>query len=313
MRVVVTGGTGFLGRAVVDALVRRGHDVTAMQREEAPAGAAFQTVRGDVRDVAALQEAVADADAVCHLAALTKVRESIEKPTEYWSINAGGTINVLTALAATSTRSRPKRLILASTAAVYGTPEQQPISEETTAAPSSPYGASKLAAELAAADAVRTGSLGATSLRAFNIAGSSRGKPDPDRTRLIPKVLAVQAGLAHELTVNGDGTAVRDFTHVEDVAQAFTLALDACAPGQWRAYNIGGARASVAEVIRAAEGVTGNLLPVRHLPPAPEPPCLVADSTRARQELGWQPKKSELSQILRDGWNALTSEYSTTE
>jgi len=302
MRVLVTGGSGFLGHAVVASLRRHGHDTLVMQRTAGDR----ESVQGDVRDRDAVRRAVADVDGVCHLAGLARVRESFTRPVDYWATNVGGTINLLDALVATA-EDAPKRLVLASTAAVYGTPEKQPIDEDTATAPNSPYGASKLAADQAAADASRLDLIGAVSLRAFNIAGDSCGRPDSDRTRLIPKVLAVQAGLEPDMSVNGNGSAVRDFVHVFDMADAFALALAAATPGSWRAYNIGAAQASVSDVIRAAEEVTGRPVPVRHLPPANEPLTLVADSTRARDELGWQPKKSTLPQILQDAWNALTS------
>ncbi|TKG67532.1 NAD-dependent epimerase/dehydratase family protein [Prauserella endophytica] len=299
MRVLVTGSSGFLGRAVVAALRLHGHDVSTMHR------GVDATHRGDIRDRDVVGQAVSGVEAVCHLAALAKVRDSFNRPAEYWSTNVVGTLNVLEALAAASDSGSPKSLVLASTSAVYGTPERQPMDEETPTVPSNPYGRSKLAADQAAADVAQLGAIGVTTLRAFNIAGSSGGQPDPDLTRLIPKVLAVQAGTEPKLTVNGNGSAVRDFVHVEDAAEAFALALPACTPGQWRAYNLGATRASVAEVIQEAEKVTGRPAPLLHRPPANEPPTLVADSTRARQELGWQPKKSELPQILRDAWDAL--------
>jgi UDP-glucose 4-epimerase len=249
---------------------------------------------------------VADVDAVFHLAALAQVRDSIKRPLEYCKTNVLGTVNVLEALALSATQENPKRLVLSSTGAVYGTPARQPIIENETSAPSNPYAATKLAADMAASHTAATGVIGATSLRAFNIAGASNGRIDHDLTRLIPKILAVQAGKADNLTVNGEGTAVRDFVHVEDMADAMARALDTCVPGQWRAYNIGsGRRTTVSEVIDAAAAVTGRPVPVRHAPPADEPPVLVADATRAMTELGWQPERSDLDRILTDAWNVM--------
>lgn len=266
---------------------------------------------GDITDSASVRDALRDVDGVCHLAALTRVRESLSAPLPYWQTNAGGTLALLEALAA---RPEPARLVLASTAAVYGAPERQPIGETAAVNPQNPYGASKLAADLAAANVAATGAVGAISLRAFNVAGAVNGMADHDLTRLIPKVLAVQAKLVPEVGVNGDGSAVRDFVHVLDMAQAFVLALEACTPGEWRAYNVGsGRKTSVADVLTVAERVTGAPVPVKHNPPAPEPPVLLADSTRIRSELGWQAKNSELSQILADGWSALTSAYAAQE
>ncbi|PXY17092.1 hypothetical protein BAY59_36575 [Prauserella coralliicola] len=312
MRVLVTGAAGFLGHAVVAALAEYGHDPVAFVRkaDTAPVGAVAELV-GDVSDPASLRPAVRDADAVCHLAALARVRESLTAPLRYWHTNVGGTLNVLDALAE---RGKPGKLVAASTAAVYGAPATQPITEDAPIAPQNPYGASKAAADLAVANLAATGAIGAVSLRAFNIAGAAGGRTDHDFSRLIPKVLAVQAGLADTLGVNGDGSAVRDFLHVRDMALAFVLALETCVEGQWRAYNVGsGADTSISDVLRAAEQVTGRPVPITRNPPADEPPVLLADSSRIRDELGWQPKNSDLAQILGDGWKALTSAYAARE
>jgi UDP-glucose 4-epimerase len=192
---------------------------------------------------------------------------------------------------------------------VYGQQAQQPISETAVLAPNSPYGTSKLAADQAAADLAATGAIGAISLRAFNVAGALPGHPDRDTTRLIPQLLAVQQGQAPELVVNGDGTAARDFVHVADMATAFVLALQACEPGTWRAYNVGSGHSStVLDVIDTTETVTGRPVPRRHIAAAHEPATLLADSTRIRSELGWQPHKSSLSEIISDAWTALNSD-----
>lgn len=304
MRILVTGATGFLGHAVSTALAERGHTVVALSRraDDVPE-AANDHIKADVRDAAAVRAAVAEADAVCHLAALARVRDSIAEPLEYWKTNVVGTLNVLEALAESAA---PKRLVLTSTGAVYGTPPQQPIAETAATAPANPYAATKLAADQAAAHAAATGVLGAISLRAFNIAGASSGRTDWDMTRLIPKTLAVHAGKADELVINGEGTAIRDFVHVEDMADAVARALDACEPGTWKAYNIGsGRRTSVREVIDTAATVTGTSAQVRHAPPAPEPPILVADASRAAAELGWRPQKSDLTTIITDAWRVV--------
>lgn len=307
MRVLVTGATGFLGHAVVAALANHGHVVTALSRHSSNVPAkAHSHISADIRSTDRLSDAVAEVDAVCHLAALARVRDSFTNPLDYWRTNVTGTMNVLDALNRAST---PKRLVLSSTAAIYGTPERQPIDEEQPPAPGNPYAATKLAADLAALNVAETGAIGAVSLRAFNIAGASGGHGDPDQTRLIPKIIAVQAGQAPELVVNGDGSAVRDYVHVDDMAEAFALALDACTPGSWRAYNIGsGRRTSIQDVVSATETVTGRPVPVRHAPAANEPAVLVADSTRAETELGWQPTRSDLTTILGDAWEAVQAE-----
>jgi UDP-glucose 4-epimerase len=308
MRVLVTGASGFLGHAVVTALVDAGHEVTALSRsgKGLPAGLAGSFV-GDVCSPEVVSEAVREADAVCHLAALARVRDSFAEPAAYWATNTCGTVNVLRALSDSATTEQPKRVVLASTGAVYGTPEQQPISEDVATNPGNPYAASKLAADQAAADVAATGLLGAVSLRAFNIAGASQGRGDDDTTRLIPKILAVQAGQAAELVVNGDGSAVRDFVHVDDMADAFVRAVAACKPGYWTGYNVGSSRRTeVREVIATAAEVTGRPVPVRHQSAAPEPPVLLSDPSRISRDLGWEARKSDLRQIISDAWNALT-------
>jgi UDP-glucose 4-epimerase len=305
MRVLVTGAAGFVGYAVAALLVEHGHEVTGLTRSPASAlPIGVQRLQGDLRTPQTLPTALAEVDGVCHLAGLTKVRESRSNPVDYWRTNVGGTLTILDRLA----DARAGRIVVASTCVVYGEQAEQPISETATRAPTSPYGTSKLAADQAAADLAATGAIGAISLRAFNVAGALPGHPDPDTTRLIPQLLAVQQGRAPELVVNGDGTAVRDFVHVADMATAFVLALHACQPGTWRAYNVGSGRPStVHDVIAAVETVTGRPIPRRHTAAAHEPATLLADSTRIQSELGWRPYKSSLTEIISDAWTALNS------
>jgi UDP-glucose 4-epimerase len=307
VRILVTGATGFLGHAVTSALADRGHVVVALSRDSADVPSkADRHVRADVRSRADIIDAVADVDAVCHLAALVRVRDSLSNPLDYWRTNVGGTLNVLEALAQSATREAPKRLILSSTGAVYGAPEHQPIGEDQITSPGNPYAATKLAADLAASHVAGIGAIGAVALRAFNIAGASSGRTDHDLTRLIPKILAVQAGHAHDFVLNGDGSAVRDFVHVDDMADAFARAIDICEAGDWRVYNIGsGRQATIRDVVSVAEEVTGRPVPVRHAPPANEPRVLVADASRAMAELDWLPKRSNLTQIMSDAWHVV--------
>jgi UDP-glucose 4-epimerase len=306
MKVLVTGAAGFVGYAVAALLVEQGHQVTGLTRSGASAlPKGVQRLQGDLCTSETLPRAVAEVDAVCHLAGLTKVRQSRARPVGYWRTNVGGTLAILDRLAS----ARAGRLVLASTCTVYGEQAEQPINETAAAAPSSPYATSKLAADQAAADLAATGAIGAISLRAFNVAGALPGHPDRDTTRLIPQLLAVQQVQAPELVINGDGTAVRDFVHVADMATAFVLALHACEPGRWRAYNVGSGRPStVHDVIATAETVTGRPVPRRHTAAAYEPATLVADSTRIRSELGWRPEKSSLPEIISDAWTALNSD-----
>lgn len=306
MRVLVTGAAGFLGYAVAALLVEQGHQVTGLTRSGASAlPNGVQRLEGDLRTPETLPSAVAEVDAVCHLAGLTKVRKSRTDPLDYWRTNFGGTLTILDRLA----NARAGRLILASTCTVYSDQAAQPISETAAVAPSSPYATSKLASDQAAADLAATGAIGAISLRAFNVAGALPGHADRDTTRLIPQLLAVQQGRAPELVINGDGTAIRDFVHVADMATAFVLALRACEPGAWRAYNVGSGRPStVHDVIATAETVTGRPVTRRHTGAAHEPAKLLADSTRIRTELGWRPERSSLHEIISDAWTALNSD-----
>jgi UDP-glucose 4-epimerase len=266
------------------------------------AGQGFE--QGDLRAPETLSNTLAEIDGVCHLAGLTKVRESRSNPVDYWRINVGGTLTILDRLAAGA-----GRIVVASTCTVYGEQAEQPISEIAAVAPSSPYATSKLAADQAAGDLAATGAIGAISLRAFNVAGALPGHTDRDTTRLIPQLLAVQQGQAPELVINGDGTAIRDFVHAADMATAFALALGACEPGTWRAYNVGsGHPSTVHDVIATTETVTGQPVLRRHTTAAHEPATLLADSTRIRSELGWRPQRSSLPEIIADAWTVLNSD-----
>ena len=239
------------------------------------------------------------------LAGLTKVRDSRTNPVDHWRTNVGSTLTILDELA----DAQAGRVVLASTCAVYGEQAKQPINETAPVAPNSPYGKNKLAADQAAADLATIGAIGAISLRAVNVAGAFPRHPDRDTTRLILQLLAVQQRRTPEPVINADGTAVRDFVHVADRARAFALALRACQPGSWRAYNVGsGHPSTVHDVLTTTEIVTGRLVPRRHIAAAREPPTLLADSTRIRSELGWRPHRSTLHEIIADAWSALTSQ-----
>jgi UDP-glucose 4-epimerase len=318
MRILVTGAFGYVGRAVSRRLVDAGHEVVALTGRTSPQAAPayggdrpLHVAAADLRDRAALRDALEglDLDAVCHLAALTRVRESFEKPDEYRAVNTQGTLNLMDVLGETAPRppDRPLRFVHGSTAAVYGAPERQPIDEDAVPAPTSPYGTSKLAADEAVLARAADGRIAAVVLRAFNAAGSVGGHGDPDESRIIPKALLVAAGRHPHLTVNGDGTAVRDFVHVDDLARAYLLALDGCTAGAARIYNVGATGASVADIVAAARTVTGRPVSVVHQPPQPEPPMLLADTRRIRDELGWEPKRSSLDELLADSWEAVSA------
>jgi UDP-glucose 4-epimerase len=305
MRVLVTGATGFVGHAVVRQLVMAGHEVTGFARTPRPCPCELRT--GDILDQAALEHALEGADAACHLAALTMVRQSFAEPVRYFRVNVAGTLNLLDVMNAEARRSgRKLRLVFASTGAVYGAPNRQPITEVQEPEPGNPYGASKLAAEAAIGYQAALGGISAVILRTFNAAGAVDGQGDPDTSRIIPKTLLVAAGQADCLSVNGDGSAVREYIHVCDLARAYVVALEAADLAGHRVYNVGsGVGVSVREVVKAAERVTGRPVPVRWGPAASEPRELRADSSRIRAELGWQPSRSDLETIVADAWQAL--------
>lgn len=305
MRVLVTGATGFVGGAVVRQLSMAGHTVIGFARTPKPLSCDLRI--GDVLDYASIESAVEGADAVCHLAALTSVRKSFEEPVRYFRVNVTGTLNVLDALDAEARRTgRTLRLVFASTCAVYGAPDSQPITEAQEPAPGNPYGASKVAAEAAIGYQAALGRISAVTLRTFNVAGAVDGHGDPDTSRIIPKALLVAAGRADRLTVNGDGSAIREYTHAGDLARAYSAVLDSAGTAGHRIYNVGsGLGVSVREVIEAAERITDRPVPVSWGPPASEPRELRADSSRIRADLGWQPRSSALETIVADAWHAL--------
>jgi UDP-glucose 4-epimerase len=312
MRVLVTGAGGFVGGVVADRLAAAGHEVTALVRTP-PAvrrlPPAVEVVVADILDPLSLTAAGVDRgfDGVCHLAALTRVRDSRREPLRYFAANVGGTVNVLDAIAAGAERTgRPASVVLGSSCAVYGDGGATPIPETARPCPSHPYGASKLAAEQVLAHLAETGRVGAVVLRSFNIAGAAGGHGDTDTTRLLPAALATAAGLRDAVGVNGDGSVVREYVHVADLADAYVAALEAAQPGRCDVYNVGsGIRVTVGEVLSAVERVTGR--PVRRVrrPAATEPRILVSDSRRIRAELGWDSPLSHLERVVADAWSWL--------
>jgi UDP-glucose 4-epimerase len=311
MRVLVTGASGFVGYAVARRFALAGHEVYGLTRGDAALPSDVERVFGDLLEPSSVRKAVEQSrpDVVCHLAAAVRVRESRVDPVTYWQTNVGGTLALLGALA--DGPSEPAKLIIASTCAVYGEPASQPVREDARPEPSNPYGAGKLAADRAAADLAAAGAIGAISLRAFNVAGGLPGHPDRDESRLVPKAVAVAQGRAPELVVNGDGTTVRDYVHVLDMADAFLAAAGLCEPGKWQAYNVGGGgRTTILDVIESIERLTGKPLPVRHQAGAAEPPVLTADSTAFQQATGWTARRSDLDRIIRDALDAGASAYS---
>ncbi|MQA83321.1 MAG: UDP-glucose 4-epimerase GalE [Streptosporangiales bacterium] len=316
MRLLVTGGAGYIGSVVATQLVEAGHQVTVLDDlstgygEAVAPGATFVqgTLCGDAERV--LAEG-AGADGVVHLAAKSLVAESVADPRLYWSHNLGGTLALLEAMR----RTASSRIVFSSTAAVYGEPETAPIEEAAPTRPTNPYGASKLAVDTALAEYSRLHGIGAVSLRYFNVAGAYGrcGERHDPETHLIPIVLQVALGQREAVQVYGedyptpDGTCIRDFIHVEDIARAHLLAIQALPDGPdayHRVYNLGnGSGFSVREVIEVARDITGHPIPAAAAPRRPgDPAVLVASSERIRAELGWKPEKPDLKSMVGDAW-----------
>jgi UDP-glucose 4-epimerase len=312
MRLLVTGGAGYIGSVVAHQLLAKGHEVTVLDnlerghRAAVPSGA--QLLVADLLDRDALIAAVSSGfDGALHFAALALVSESVSHPERYYRTNVGGTLNLLEAMMAAGV----PRLVFSSTCAVYGEPDEVPIAETADPRPVTAYGASKLAVDLMIRDFCGAHPLGAVSLRYFNVAGASGelGEDHDPETHLIPNILRAALGSAPAVQIFGtdyptrDGTAVRDYIHIEDLATAHLLALEATREGQHQVLNLGNGNGfSVREVIDAARNVTGREIPAREAPRRPgDPPMLVAASERIRAELGWEPTKG-LEEMIADAW-----------
>src|SRR4030088_1132206 len=286
-RILVTGGAGYIGSVCAAQLLAHGHDVVVVDdlsrghRGAIPAGAEHAEV--DILDAPALASAVAEArpDAVMHFAALALVGESVQHPERYWRTNVGGTLNLLDAMRAAGV----ERLVFSSTCACYGAPDEVPISEATPTRPANPYGASKLAGDQMIGEHCTAHGLGAISLRYFNVAGASgeQGEDHDPETHVIPHVLRAALGTLEHVEVFGtdydtpDGTAIRDYIHVEDLSRAHLLAPEAARGGEHRILNLGNGNGfSVREVIDAGRRATGLRIPARDAPRRPgDPPVLV--------------------------------------
>lgn len=313
MRLLVTGGAGYVGSVCSHVLVESGHDVTILDnfstgnRGAVPSQAVL--IEGELDEAAPDVLANGEFDAVLHFAARSLVGESVDKPDEYWHHNLISTLNLLDAMRANGVNS----LVFSSTAATYGEPDEVPITESFPTAPTNPYGATKLAIDHAITSYARAFGLGATSLRYFNVAGAygSVGESRAVETHLIPLVLQVALGTREKIFVFGDdyptadGTAVRDYIHIRDLAQAHELALERNQRGVHQIYNLGsGTGYSVTEVIEACRKVTGHPIPAELAPRrAGDPAVLVASSQRIKDELGWDPTHTDLTQIVTDAWD----------
>ncbi|MFB4288482.1 UDP-glucose 4-epimerase GalE [Nonomuraea sp. ATR24] len=313
MRLLVTGGAGYVGSVVAAQLVEAGHEVTVLDdlstghEDAVPDGARF--VRASITEAG---DALDGADAVLHFAAKSLVGESVEKPGLYWAHNLGGTLALLEAMRERDVR----RIVFSSTAATYGEPERSPIVESDPTRPTNPYGASKLAVDTTLTAFAALRGLGAVSLRYFNVAGAYGRFRERHaiETHLIPNVLKVATGERESITVFGDdyptadGTGVRDYVHVRDLARAHLLALDACAEGEHKIYNLGsGSGFTVNEVIEVCREVTGHEIPAVVGPRrAGDPAVLVASSDKIQDELGWKPEHTTLREMVADAWAALS-------
>jgi UDP-glucose 4-epimerase len=314
MRVLVTGGAGYIGSGVVEDLLASGHRAVVYDnlykghRDAVHPQAEF--VEADLLDAGALRAALRGVDAVVHMAAHALVGESVREPAKYYGNNLAASL----ALADAMREHGVRWLVFSSSAAVYGESARQPIEETDAMAPTNPYGETKLAFENALRWYSAAYRLSSISLRYFNAAGATawcRERHEPE-THLVPLVLQAAAGRIPEVTIFGadyptpDGTCVRDYIHVSDLARAHVRAVEALAGGHaGGAYNLGcgGSGYSVKQVIDVARAVCGRDIPVRVGPRrAGDPAVLVASSERIVRELGWRPRLQDLREIVRSAW-----------
>jgi UDP-glucose 4-epimerase len=314
LTILITGGAGYIGGAVAEILLERGHSVTIYDNfshsepSMLPKGAAF--VEGEVSDRKRLEE-VFDAGSftgVMHFAALIEAGESMQKPELYFRNNTAATLNLLEAML----KKNVMRLVFSSTAAVYGEPEVTPIPEEAALRPTNPYGESKLLVEQMLTWMNRIHSLRYASLRYFNVAGAlhGRGEAHQPESHLIPLILDVALGRRKAIKIFGqdyptpDGTCIRDYIHVKDLAEAHLLAFHALEKRDRMIYNLGnGCGFTVREVVESARRVTGHPIPIEEAPRRPgDPAVLVACASKIDAELGWKPKHTSLDEIVESAW-----------
>ena len=315
MKLVVTGGAGYVGSVCAAILLEAGHEVIVVDdlstgnRYAVPKAATF--VEGKIQDViddVLATDGGAPVDGVLHFAAKSLVGESMEDPAKYWH----GNLDVSLALLDSMRRHDVKSLVFSSTAATYGEPDIVPIAEDAPTRPTNPYGATKLAIDYAITSYCNAYGLGATSLRYFNVAGAYEGIGENHitETHLIPIVLQVALGYRDKIMMYGDdwptkdGTCVRDYIHIRDLADAHVLALQANSPGTHQIYNLGsGDGYSVREVVEVCREVTGHPIPAEVAPRrAGDPATLIASSEKIRKSLGWEPSRTDLRTIVEDAW-----------
>jgi UDP-glucose 4-epimerase len=322
VKLLVTGGAGYVGSVCAAHLVEHGHEVTVLDdlstghQDAVPDGA--RLVAADLGEAA--DGLLADGfDGVLHFAARSLVGESVQHPELYWHGNVVTTLRLLDAMRAHGT----PRLVFSSTAATYGEPDQVPITETAPTRPTNPYGASKLAIDNAITSYANAHGLAAVSLRYFNVAGAHGrfGERHAVETHLIPIVLQVAAGLRASVQVYGDdwptpdGTCIRDYIHVDDLADAHLLALEHAAPGRHAVYNLGSGNGfSVREVLATAREVTGHPIPAVTAPRRDgDPAVLIASSEAARAELGWRPRRTDLGTMVGDAWRFAQTRHQTRQ
>jgi len=331
VRILVTGGAGYIGSTVTACLAKNGHKAVVYdnlshgRRDLLPAG--VELIEGELSDRTRLEKIFLAArndqepfDGVLHFAALIEAGESMQRPELYFRNNTASTLSLLEAML----KCGPRRLVFSSTAAVYGEPESIPIQEDARLAPTNPYGQSKLLVEQMLTWLNRIHSFEYASLRYFNVAGAAEGPEGPEsivrgeshepETHLIPLILDVALGRRASIRIYGDdyptpdGTCIRDYIHVSDLADAHLLALGALASGTGPKnpliYNLGNGQGfSVRDVVEAARRVTGHPIPAEIHPRRPgDPAVLVASSAKAMRELGWKPQYTSLDDIVRTAW-----------
>lgn len=315
MRILVTGGAGYVGSHAVRKLLQAGHDVCVydnLSRGHRAALPAGLLVEGELADTPRLQGLLRERriEAVMHFAALALVGESVERPDLYYTNNVTGSVSLLEAMR----RADVKRIVFSSTTATYGVPQKVPITEDEPQRPINPYGFSKYVVERCLLDYRAAFGIGFAALRYFNAAGASPqadiGEDHDPESHLIPIVLQVALGQRQQLTIFGDdyptadGTCVRDYVHVDDLADAHLSALQRIEPGTDFRINLGTGRGhSVREVLEACRRVTGHEIPAMIGQRRPgDPPELVADASRARQTLDWTPQYQDIEAIVETAW-----------
>ncbi len=323
MRILVTGGAGYVGGTVARLMLDQGHQVVIYDnlchahRSMIPAEAEF--VEGDLADRAAMEKLLhTGIDGVMHFAALIEAGESMKKPEIYFRNNTASALTLFEAMLATGVQ----RLVFSSTAAVYGEPESTPIREDAPLRPTNAYGESKLLVEHMLGWLNRIHGFRYASLRYFNVAGAieGRGEAHEPESHIIPLILDVALGRRQSIKVFGrdyptpDGTCIRDYIHVQDLAHAHLLALEALKERDKLIYNLGnGVGFSVREVIESARRVTGHPIPVEECPRRPgDPAVLIASSEKIGAELGWKPECTSLDEIIDSAWKWQQIRYQRT-